>query len=201
MPTLSGNSDLLGRRALLHTIADLLASGRHVLLVGPTGVGKSALIRAVAARGLMIVDPFERISTQCAARIRRSMDRGVVWVGAAQTLDRGQLGQVGRIAWRFNAVRVPPLSEALMRRLIVTACSHSGIRMELVTAQWLRALVRLARGRPGSALAIVEQSSRLWRSERRLPPPATAYLEVALQGGEGLTARCVDTMGVGDVER
>ena len=189
MPTLSSDSELLGRRALLHTIADLLACGRNVLLVGPTGVGKSAVIRAVAAPGLMIVDPFERISAQRAARIRRSMDHGVVWIGAAQTLDRGQLGQVGRIAWRFNAVRVPPLSDALMRRLIITACSNAGIRMDLVTAQWLRALLRLARGRPGSALAIVEQTSRLWHSEHRLPPPATAYLEVALEGGEGLTAR------------
>ena len=189
MPTPSGDSAFLGRRALVRAVALLLASGRNVLLVGPTGVGKSAVIRAVASSESMIVDPFERISAQRAARIRRSMDRGVVWIGAAQTLDRGELGQVGRIAWRFNAVRVPPLSEALMRRLTVTACSRSGIRMELISESWLRALLRLARGRPGSALAIVEQSSRLWHAEHRLPPPATAYLEVALQGREALTAR------------
>ena len=177
--------DLLGRRTLLHAVKQQLIDRKSVLLVGPTGIGKSALIRSIAMPDVMVIDPFERISVQQAARIRRSMDRGTVWIGAARTLDRARLGRVGRIAWRFSTIRVPPLSDMLMRRLITRACLNAGIRTDLVTPEWRRALLRLARGRPGAALAIIEHTPHLWRPGRPLPLPATAYLEVALHATQG----------------
>lgn len=183
--THKADDELVGRTQLTRAVADLLAQERNVLLFGPSGIGKSALIRAVAAREVMVVDPFERVSAQRAARIRRSMDRGAFWIGAAQTLDRRRLGRVGRIAWRFTAIRVPPLSDTWMRRLITRACSSAGIPIDLVTAEWLRAILNIAQGRPGAGLTIVEQTCRMYAGERQLPPPVTAYLEAALHRSTG----------------
>ena len=188
MPTRRGDVELLGRRALLDVVDQQLVDGRSILLVGPAGIGKSALIRALATPGVMVVDPFEGISAQRAACIRRSLDRGAVWIGAARTLDRARMGKVGRIAWRFTTVRVSPLSDAWMRRLITHACSVAGIRIDLVTPEWRRALLRLARGRPGPALAIIEHAARMRHSGRPLPFPATAYLEAALAAAGGPTS-------------
>jgi hypothetical protein len=175
------DDELVGRTQLTQAVAGLLAQQRNVLLFGPSGIGKSALIRAFAAHDVMVVDPFERVSAHGAARIRRSMDRGALWIGAAQTLDRCRLGRVGRIAWRFTTIRVPPLSDMWMRRLITRACSTAGIPIDLVTAEWLRAVLNIAQGRPGPGLAIVEQTCHVYVRDRRLPPPVTAYLEAALQ--------------------
>jgi hypothetical protein len=171
--TNNADDELVGRTQLTRAVADLLAQQRNVLLFGPSGIGKTALIRALAAHEVMVVDPFERVSAHGAAR--------TLWIGAAQTLDRRRLGRVGRVAWRFTTIRVPPLSDMWMRRLITRACSTAGIPIDLVTAEWLRAVLNIAQGRPGPGLAIVEQTCNVYVRDRRLPPPVTAYLEAALQ--------------------
>ena len=170
-------STLLGRRPLLRIIEDLVLQQRNVLLTGPAGIGKTALLEAFRCDGLLIVDPFEHVSTQRAWRIRRAMKRGAICLAATRSLERAHLGCVGRIFWRFDMVRVPPLSRAWIRRLIVHECRTLGISAHLVTAEWMRRAVELAQGRPGVALAIVRAVARMHRGASPLATPGAAYLE------------------------
>jgi hypothetical protein len=172
-------TELFGRHTLLNTIEHLLGDGKSVLLVGPAGIGKSALIRAVATPDVMVVDPFERVSAHRSARIRRAMDRGMAAFGAARTLNRADLGQVGRIMWRFTTLRVPPLPTASMRRLIEDACAVQRIPADLITSKWIREVATVARGRPGVGRTIVHHAAAM-REERRLPAPAAAYLQAGI---------------------
>jgi hypothetical protein len=151
-----------------------------VLLVGPAGIGKSALIRSLTLKDLLVVDPFERLSVHRAARVRRAMGRGTMVVGAAQSLNRASLGKVGRIMWMFTTLRVPPLPAASMRRLLMHACTTARIPASLVTSGWTRDVAKMARGRPGVALKIVQHAATM-RDGRRLPAPAAAYLKAELQ--------------------
>lgn len=155
-------------------------SGRSVILVGPEGVGKSAIIRSLTLTDVMVVDPFERVSAQRASRIRRAMDRGVTVVAAARTLNRASVGQVGRIVWRFTTIRVPPLSDTLMRRVIADDCVTKRIPAALITSKWIRHVAKIARGRPGIGLTIVSHAAAMCDG-RRLPVPAAAYLEAGVQ--------------------
>jgi ABC-type branched-subunit amino acid transport system ATPase component len=84
---------LLGRRALLGSVRQLLVDGKSVLLVGPAGIGKTALIRCLTPNGVMVIDPFERVSAHRAARVRRGMERGTLVVGAARTPKGVDLGK------------------------------------------------------------------------------------------------------------
>lgn len=185
---------MFGRRALLTEIERLISLRRNVLLVGPADVGKTALLQTVGAPGVMIIDPFEGISSHRAWLIRRAMDRGILCLAAARSLDRGRLGAVGRIAWRFTVVRVPELSDACTRRLVARECASAGIAPHLVTREWMSTALQLAQGRPGVALAIVHGTARTWSVRTGLPTPAAAYLEMAVQGlgargSEGLDHR------------
>jgi len=175
-----GDTALLGRRALLDTIEQLLLNHRSVLLVGPGGIGKSALIRSLTTNDVTVIDPFEHLSAHRAARIRRAMDRGMTVIGAARTLNRASLGQVGRIMWRFMTLRVPPLPDASLRRLVEDACAAERIRADLITSKWIRDVVKVARGRPGVGLTVVQHAADMCEG-RRLPAPAAAYLEAGIQ--------------------
>lgn len=104
---------LVGRAELLHAVAERLAAGHSVLLTGPTGIGKSALIQALETPGLTTIDPFERVTPARAARLRRSLDRGAVCVAAASARDRRAIGAAGRILWRFTTVQLLRIEEDL----------------------------------------------------------------------------------------
>ncbi|HVZ22573.1 MAG TPA: hypothetical protein VG871_15980 [Vicinamibacterales bacterium] len=172
-----GETQLLGRRELENTVLQLLRLGRSVMLVGPSGVGKTALIQAISPPEVFVVDPFERIGSRRAAHIRRSMDRNGVWIAAARARER--LGHVGRIAWRFEVVRVPPLSVYWMRRLISRSAARAGLE-DAITADWLRDVVRLSAGLPGRAVDLVNRAALTRARGRPLTAPATLYLDAAI---------------------
>jgi hypothetical protein len=46
----AGDGALLGRSGLVHTVSDLALGGAEVLLYGPIGIGKTSILKAVAAR-------------------------------------------------------------------------------------------------------------------------------------------------------
>ena len=160
---------LIGRDELVGHIKRLIGEGINVLLVGPSGVGKSALIDAtVGGVSCERVDPFEHISRMRAARLRRHMDAGVIMIGAARTLDRRRMGAVGRIAWRFRVVRVPPLATADMRELIRrTLTADFPAAADIDT--WIRAIARRAGGIPGRGRALAEAGISYWRRWGVLP--------------------------------
>jgi hypothetical protein len=193
--TAAGNphDSLLGRDDLLANIDSLLRRGQSVLLFGPANVGKSALIDALAPKDAMIVDPFERVSSHLAARIRREMECGVVCLAAARSLDRAYLGSVRRFAWRFDTVRVLPLCGRWMQRLVSRECARVQLPGDVVTPRWRRSVVRLARGRPGLALGMVRAAADIRARKGRLPSPAAAYVEAAILSA-GFTGR--DTRGL-----
>jgi hypothetical protein len=173
------DQDLLGRARLLREVEAQLYQRRNVLLVGPRDVGKSALIGALDTSALLIVDPFERITTHRAWRIRRALDHGAVCIAAARTLDRAQLGHVRRIAYRFVTVRVPPLPNLLIGRLLARALVAARVPQQLVSHQWIKAAVSVTRGRPGVAFAIVKEAAAEFERTGRLPIPAVAFVQAS----------------------
>ena len=182
---------LLGRADLLEQVRTLLSHGHNVLLFGPPDVGKSAIIHALdvagAIAGISTIDPFARIAPHRAGEIRRAMDlRGAQFIAATRSLDRGQLGAVRRIAWRFTNVRVLPLADRPMRQLIENACVEYGLTSAL-PADWSKSAAGLASGRPGVALSIVGAAAEIRTSKGRLPSPNAAFV-VARMKCAGLTA-------------
>lgn len=171
------STDLLGRDALLRDVTEMLAAGRSVLLCGPEGIGKTALIAALDTRQLVVVDPFERISRQQAARIRRELDRGAVYLGAASAASGPALGAVGRILWRVSIVRVRELPSAVLCRIVTRElCRLDGATEPDTT--WVHAVTGLARGRPGFATAMARFAAEWRRGHGYLPLPELAFAAV-----------------------
>jgi len=173
---------LIGRDELVGRIDRLVAERISVLLVGPSGAGKSALIDVIV-RGVSCerVDPLEHISPMRAARLRRRLDAGVVMIGAARTLDRRQMGAVGRIAWRFRVVRVPPLTNTDMGEVIrrtLTADISTGAHADA----WIRNLARCAGGLPGYGRALAEAGVSYWRRRGALPTLEWTVVEALTAG-------------------
>jgi len=166
--------DLVGRDALLREMAAHLTLGRSVLLFGPEGVGKTAVIQAGAVPGLTIVDPFEHVSTVAAFRIRRAMDRGAVFLAAARTTDRRVLGHVGRVLWRMRTMRVMPLTAAEIRLVIERQLARAQIETGTLPPGWLNAAAAEAAGLPGQAILLVGAAARRWRATGAWPPPGFA---------------------------
>lgn len=185
MGTAHPGRSLIGRGALLAEIRALLREGRSVLLVGPEHIGKTAIVEAVAVGDVTILDPFEHVSARQGARVRAAMDRGAVFLAAARSLDRRRLGCVGRIAFRFHTMRVPPLPAASMRRLVADRCAAASIPDSAATPDWVNGVIRMAHGRPGVALAIVDEAARVWARRARLPLPAAAYVDLSMARSSG----------------
>jgi hypothetical protein len=171
---------LLGRNALLREVDDLLCKRQNVLLFGSPDVGKTALIGALPPRELVVIDPFEQVSSHLAARIRRAMGRGTLHLAATRTLDRKHLGSVRRIMFRFTVVRVPPLPGRWMERLVRRECLFLELAPDSATLRWARSIVRLARGQAGLALAMVRVAAATHAARGSLPSPAAAFIEARL---------------------
>lgn len=166
---------LVGREPLVREVRSELAAGHSVLLYGPEAIGKSAIVAATATQGVTIVDPFERVTRQRAAQIRRALDRGAVYLGAARVSHGRDLGAVGRILWRFRLLRVRELPTTVLIRILASELT-GGVEL---TADgdpaWAHQAAQLAAGRPGFAVAMA-QFARVWRHEYGyLPLPGMAF--------------------------
>ena len=165
--------DLLGRDALIGRIRESLNAGQSVLLFGPEGIGKSAIITAVSRDGLVVVDPFEHVTPQPACRMRRALDRGVVHLAASRVARGRELGSVGRIMWRFSTVRVRELPDPFIRRIVageVGEADGAGVRRA-----WVHEIAALSQGRPGFATAMGRFAAEWNRQHGYLPMPALAF--------------------------
>jgi hypothetical protein len=165
--------ELLGRDAVVGRAAHTLAAGHSVLLFGPDGIGKSAIVAAIPGEHT-VLDPFGPISRQAAARIRRALDRGTVYLAAARSTDRRALGAVGRILWRFRMIRVRELPATVLSRIVATELrrSLSDIRS---TDVWVHGVVAQAQGRPGFAVAMARFAVEWHRRHGHLPMPAFVF--------------------------
>lgn len=163
------STELLGRDALVREVTGHLRAGRSVLLYGPEAIGKSAIIAALGRGDAVVVDPFEHVTRQGAATIRRALDHGAVYVGATRAPSGRALGAVGRILWRFSMIRVRELPDPLLSRIVVRDCRRAVD--EEPEAVWIREVVSLARGRPGFASAMVRFAAD-WHHRRGYWPLA-----------------------------
>lgn len=169
---------LVGRGRVVEDIRAYLDAGRSVLLVGPHGSGKTAIINVVRREGLLVVDPFAGMTTPRAAALRRALDRGALVVGAATSLDRADMGHVGRVAWRFERVYLRPLAPRAIARIIRTRLeAEAPLPLD---RRWMREAVEASAGLPGRAVALASVVAAHWR-ERRAVLPARFALVVAWQ--------------------
>lgn len=182
------HGDLLARDEPRAEVRSLLARGHNVLLFGPSQIGKTALIAALGVHRAVVLDPFQHVSSQLAGRILRGMDRGTSYLAAARSLDRHYLGAVRRIAWRFTSVRIPPLPDRCMKQLIEREWTARCPMAEVPSAAWIRTFLRLADGRPGFAIAMIQLIAQRHEATGTLPSPALAYT-VALIRNADLSSR------------
>lgn len=191
--------DLIGRGALAARVSRLLDARRSVLLFGPPGVGKSAIVTAVSRPGLVVADPFEHVSSAAAARLRRVIERGGVVLAAARSRHAADLGAVRRLLWRMEAVRVLPLGARTVRTLVRGALTAGGVPPPAVPQAWLSDAVRVADGIPGRAVALASAAAKRWRAGGGLLPPRLA-LVVAWQDGLADVGRVFKGSGVSSRE-
>ena len=163
---------ILGRDAELEQVSALLGAGRSVLLYGPEGVGKSALVESVRTPALTVLDPWLRASPFRAAEIRRALNRGAVYLAATRTTPGPSLGAVGRILGRFTLVRVRELPTAVIRDIIVRALTQPTPPFDLA---WIAEMATLARGRPGVAVSMADFVNDWQKQRGYLPLPPLAY--------------------------
>ena len=170
------DAPLVGRSAVLAEVNALARAGRSVLLVGPAGSGKTAVIERVRRDGMLVVDPFEHISTPHAASLRRALDRGAVILAGARSLDRADMGHVGRVAWRLEPVWLRPLpARAILAILRARLPEATGPALQ-PGRQWFSDAVRAADGLPGRAVSIASMAVRRWRECGVIMAPRLALI-------------------------
>jgi hypothetical protein len=185
---------LFGRDDVIRELRRLMAAHRSVLLVGPSAVGKSALVRAAVegeGESADVIDPFEAISSRRAAEIRRRMDKGASVLAASRTLERRSLGAVGRILWRFDVVRVRPLSTTEMTQLIVARFGAAARSARGLDA-WARDVSRASRGLPGWGRAFGDAGLSYWRRRGQLPTREWTVVEGLAALSATASAACGD---------
>lgn len=158
-----------------------LSAGRSVLLVGPAGCGKTAVIGRVRREGVLVVDPFARLTRPRAAALRRALDCGAVVLGATRSFDHKEMGHVGRIAWRFQRVYLRPLDSHDIRHL-VQATLDEGAADLAPGEPWMAEATEVVAGLPGRAVSLATVTAARWRQQRTLLPPRMA-LVIAWQDG------------------
>ncbi|MDE3155153.1 MAG: AAA family ATPase [Acidobacteriota bacterium] len=167
---------LVGRDALLDEIVAHLRTGRSVLLFGPAGVGKTALVDAAARAcpDAVVLDPFEHVGAAEAGRARLALDRGAILLAAARTRQRRGIGRVGRVLWRLRTVRVTPLVERDLRLLLERRLQDAQADSLTLPPGWLHEAAAACDGLPGRAALLADEAMRRWRADGRWTPPAFA---------------------------
>ena len=188
-------SRLIGRAAVLQEVKEHLAARRSVLLVGPAGSGKTAIIKEIRpAEGVLVVDPFARITTPRAAALRRALDRGATVLGAARSVNPSEMGHVGRVSWRLNRVYLRPLPPRDIRRILRgTLAAQVGPELPLAR-QWISEAVDTAEGLPGRAVALASVVAARWRKCGTLLLPRFA-LAIAWQDAMGQSGNYLNHAG------
>lgn len=161
-------------------VAAELRAGRSVLLVGPEGIGKSAIARTVAGPGTLLLDPFERVGRVEARRLRQRLDQGAVALATSRTGSRAELGAIGRILWRFRRVRIRALSPRCVRQILADVLRQEGTNPRDLPRAWWTDALAAARGRPGYAVAIARATGRALAESDRWPSPAVAVVDYRL---------------------
>jgi L-alanine-DL-glutamate epimerase-like enolase superfamily enzyme len=105
-------SSLPGRTQVVGDVLEFLDAGRNVLLVGPHGSGKTAIINVVRRESVLVVDPFAAMTTPRAAALRRALDHGAV-----------ALASVAAARWRERGTVLPP-------RLALVIAWQDGIELD-----------------------------------------------------------------------
>ena len=178
---------LVGREKVVDEAEAYLSARRSVLLIGPAGSGKTAVIGQIQREGVLVVDPFARITTPRAAALRRALDRGAVVVGAARSLDRKEAGHVGRIAWRFDRVYLRPLPPHDIRRIVRATLDGAGAADLAPGRHWMSEAIDVAAGLPGRAVALASAAAARWLQRGVLVPPRFAFV-IAWQDGLELSS-------------
>jgi DNA-binding CsgD family transcriptional regulator len=180
----------LGRAELVATVVARLEQGRGVLLVGPEGIGKSAVLAAVAtaAPSVTCTDALEHAGAATVTALTRRL---VEEDAAAPVLAAGRAGQLpDEVLWWWKdelvvRIDVPPLAPAAADQL---ARVLVGGPIETASRERLR---RLTEGNPRLIHAVVEATSSAgaWREVAglwRLPPRTLRGLD-SIATGTGLT--------------
>jgi hypothetical protein len=181
------SNDLVGRDTLVREVRDHLAGGRSVLLYRPEAIGKSAVIAALGREDLLVVDPFEHVTRQRAAKMRRALDRSAVYLAASRAPSTRAVGAVGRILWRFSMVRVRELPDSVVRSIIAREFRRTVDRAPEAT--WIRQAASLACGRPGFAIAMARFATDWHRRRGDYPVPALAFVAAREDVAIGLLRR------------
>jgi hypothetical protein len=190
---------LIGREAVIAEIEVCLAAGRSVLLVGPEGSGKTAIIEEVRRPGLLVVDPFARITSARASSLRRALNRGAIVLAAARSLERRDMGHVGRIFWRFRMIHLRPLSARQIARVLRRTLAARVETPVPVDRTWMAGAIDAATGLPGRAVALASVVAARWREGGVVVPPRFAFV-IARQDGLVHLADVATTRGCGPGE-
>jgi hypothetical protein len=183
-PVRDSSKGILGRDEQLDEIGSLLTRGHNVLVFGPAQLGKTAIIQALGSHRAIVMDPLEHVSPRLAGRILHGMDRYSSYLAAARTLDRHYLGAVRRIAWRFTSVRIPPLPDRWMKRLVEREWAGGCPTLAAPSDAWIRSFLRLAQGRPGFAIAMIKIVARRHEAKNVLTSPPVAYAEALIRSAD-----------------